>query len=542
MKLSINRDDMEQIDRFLETSSRTPNQLHRITMKQLAPVLPMLPEHLDRSLFQMDPLSECSRAVRKMKKANPHIAVYPVDAFSWATLDVGQQEADDNATADMQIEKFINDKMLFLDACGRENVLMHQGKAVPVDMDYAMERDSICSEEVLNGDLSDWWPFWQQCYNMGRKKSVITTVTLLFLMKAIHPELIERKHLTPAMQKIIYYFSKQKYRMDLNTLEMLQAITSFEAQAWPEKPGIEPEFLDKIGTGKLTTAIMYFAATRERSILQNFLNQFPELKTQQMLDATNCDGNTALMTAIQQNREDLVDFLISLNVSIAIENNQKENAFQLAITHPVKGSANTGIIKFMALKIVTLPLSVQETILQNISGGIYNNIARFILVNHPEMFDALMLAAPDKTEWDPDNLELVAINDILKEIEFHKDLAYFKSKASSKDSVLKPFLGIVRNFYQQLEEAKSGLVLSSGPLETRKHDFLNHCKRILNGVDHDFRALPPPSGYSGLLSFIIDVDDVSFRYNTFKSRVHSCCSNTTMTRQPSATYYSPKGI
>jgi len=308
-----------------------------------------------KSRHEEEPLSSIERSIRKWTILNPK---YPAVSLEngWIAPYLGNEMASDDEIANKLIEIYRDTRIIVADACVNNNFLKYNGDIVCIDVDYAFKRGSFCSipylvdEDIEYEDLMDL--LGKLKLSMPKTTSVINT--LLYLDKHCPPYLIQNKHITPKVIKIIRLLRLEKQPIDMITLDrilkMTEMNTFYDFQInqiiWLLK--CEPIIFDFFLT-ILTKRIDLF-----HKLLINLKNN--PLELQFVLNQKFLEKYTPIEVAAMTNQWDIVE-VIALNsrtdsqdsknyasaLLISIKNNQNNTA-RILIYAGALNPINAGIL------------------------------------------------------------------------------------------------------------------------------------------------------------------------------------------------------
>ncbi|MFZ4076736.1 MAG: ankyrin repeat domain-containing protein [Legionellaceae bacterium] len=149
--------------------------------------------------------NEVDRALRKWKLLNPDYPVFKTHN-GWLLPFLGRDHASDEQIAQLLLELYQRTGSIVADACGKANVLFYHNKVICIDMDLALRKNSIISEDFLK-EVYPERHFKQYLVDYANSKplSVSRTRTLLYLETAL-PLYEKRAAITPRVLSLIRLF------------------------------------------------------------------------------------------------------------------------------------------------------------------------------------------------------------------------------------------------------------------------------------------------------------------------------------------------
>lgn len=240
-------------------------------------------------------LSTPARAVRKWEKINPEYPAYLIadddeNIVAWIVPFLGNTPATDIDIAHKVLEIYVNTRNIVFDATSRNNFLLHNGKAVCVDIDLSLHfnRGSFESDEIMKeieGLPENEFNLF--LHNSSRIMPITTSwiKNLIFLEKCLAPNTwsdpneIPNQFLIPETMGIIESICKAKRPItDHDVQSILQALGVYLE---PMPPDDDILLANKVLTIYQEKAIIIEDLTREFDLFSRKLNA---PKTIEMID------------------------------------------------------------------------------------------------------------------------------------------------------------------------------------------------------------------------------------------------------------------
>ncbi len=170
------------------------------------------------------PLNEPNRAVRKWRLINPHIPAHILGTNeSWTTPYLGDEHPSDELIKQTVIEVYQRTGNIIADAGIFSNFILFEGRAVCVDVDLALHRDSISSEYFYNTTLStrQFDEFFKESSVYNTPLTQETIKTLFYLEDELSDYEFDRQLVTPFVIEKLNFFRDEGHPVHYNTLELL---------------------------------------------------------------------------------------------------------------------------------------------------------------------------------------------------------------------------------------------------------------------------------------------------------------------------------
>ena len=161
-----------------------------------------------KQCIRVNDSSHPKRAVRKFKE----IAGFPAYVISenqWISPYLGSIPVSDEMTADALLSIYQCTRNIIVDGCGVGNFLLHDAKAICVDVDYARRRGSVVCDNPdpwNNSCMENYLDIYSKPDSKPLSVSVIRT--LIWLEKHLLPEQIEDSYLTRKFFNRLYFVIK----------------------------------------------------------------------------------------------------------------------------------------------------------------------------------------------------------------------------------------------------------------------------------------------------------------------------------------------
>lgn len=249
-------------------------------------------------------LSEKKRAIRKWSLINPSLPAVEL-SDGWLVPYLGNTAAPDAQMAVKVIEIYRRTRNILVDACAKNNFLIHQDKVVCIDMDCSLRRGSFASDEFMRLDGKLIPPFLE-AHNSTKLETARVIRTLLYLEKKCPESQIKAEHITPEVIAKLRSFRLQEKPINAFTLDTLLDLTRFDPRnAIPEDKIIEA--LTRKKPAERPIAIFLYA------VQYGLLNWVRTLisENEALIHATDAYQQSALFWAVANRHRDIVNLLMS---------------------------------------------------------------------------------------------------------------------------------------------------------------------------------------------------------------------------------------
>jgi hypothetical protein len=151
-------------------------------------------------------LNAPKRAIRKWNAINPQFPAYIYEDKLWATPFLGAKRPNDEQMGLSIIEIYQRTGNIIADGCNQDNFVLVDDRAICVDMDLAIRRNSIDSNEYFNEVIKHetFDTFYTKFKDVRHPREVVQT--LFYIEKYLSPEQFDRRFVTPWMVKHINAF------------------------------------------------------------------------------------------------------------------------------------------------------------------------------------------------------------------------------------------------------------------------------------------------------------------------------------------------
>ncbi len=215
-------------------------------------------------------MCDSERAVRKWNTVNPLHPAWQIDN-RWIAPYVGEQQATDLEIAKKVVQIFQLTGEIIVDACGQNNFLTHQGQVFCVDVDLALRRNSIASENYYNTVVIRDFDQYTSGYASSRPLTVAAIKTLLYIEAQCNVSTINYSLITHPISDKLRLFRLQQKPISptmLNVLALIPAnVLAYEY--------ITPDIL--IQVDQKCQAAQTITQDMIHSLLQESIDQITEL-------------------------------------------------------------------------------------------------------------------------------------------------------------------------------------------------------------------------------------------------------------------------
>jgi hypothetical protein len=172
-------------------------------------------------------LNEPSRAVRKWNAINPQYPAYIFDNKLWVAPFLGSQRPNDEQIGLAIIEIYQRTGNIIADGCNQDNFVLVDDTAICVDMDLAIRRNSIDSNEYFNDVIKHetFDTFYTGFHDVKHPRDVVQT--LFYIEKYLSPKQFDRRLVSPWMVKHINAFRLMDSDFTEQHFRTLKYIESF---------------------------------------------------------------------------------------------------------------------------------------------------------------------------------------------------------------------------------------------------------------------------------------------------------------------------
>ena len=170
-------------------------------------------------------LNYSARAIRKWNELNPNHPAYQYGA-SWVAPYLGNIQATDDQIAIKLIDIYLRTRNIIIDAPGSRNFIYFEGETYCVDVDQALRRGSIVSDNYYtkNATLASHTIYFVECEQEGYLKTVDVIKTLVYLEQYLQPDEIKDEYLNLRMISLLSDFRINDTPLSIATLEILLQI------------------------------------------------------------------------------------------------------------------------------------------------------------------------------------------------------------------------------------------------------------------------------------------------------------------------------
>jgi hypothetical protein len=168
------------------------------------------------------------RAERKWAMINQDIPVHVFwdeagDALGWMTPYLGCEIPNDDLINSAVIDIYQRTGNIIVDACITSNFIKYQGKAICIDMDLAIHRESLSSSTYFNSTIASsiFDNFFACSQVYGNFKTQSTIKTLLYLEDKLATSKIDYHLINHWMVDKLHIFRRGCFSIHANTLKVL---------------------------------------------------------------------------------------------------------------------------------------------------------------------------------------------------------------------------------------------------------------------------------------------------------------------------------
>lgn len=169
-------------------------------------------------------LNSPDRAVRKWRAINPDFPAYSYRSTIWTVPFLGLETANDEMIQECIIDIYRRTGNIIADAANIKNFVKFNNKAVCIDMDLALRRNSISSDAFFNIVVQDhvFEDFMRREEEKGLLPLTIQTVkTLFFLESCLNADEYEYKNISPWVLQVISDFQARDIPITKLILDIL---------------------------------------------------------------------------------------------------------------------------------------------------------------------------------------------------------------------------------------------------------------------------------------------------------------------------------
>jgi len=192
---------------------------------------------------------------------------------------IGSELPTDQQIAAKVLEVYIRTKNIILDACIPGNMLLFQDEIICIDLDFAIQRESLVSKEYLDepSNMSAYEPFWDDYLDKGINTDSVEMIrTLCYLEAHIAAHEIIDIYLTPeVIHKLNICREKRIHLSRLDIESLVEMITHYPDHMAHEQ-SISISVLSEIqaSTGHDRCQVIRDAFTRPTSPEQRMYNMW----------------------------------------------------------------------------------------------------------------------------------------------------------------------------------------------------------------------------------------------------------------------------
>lgn len=196
----------------------------------------------DKALAMNDPI----RAANKWRIINRDMPSYVVDEDAcWMMPFLGDEPASDDLISQAVIDIYRRTGNIILDACNPSNFVLFDGKAVCIDVDLAIKRDSISSENFFNNvvatDVFD--DFYDKSGQYGLHKTIEVVKTLVYLENEVDEDAFDYANIDSWIIEKLTVFRHEQVKI---TPSMIKVIDQMREMSLDES-FYTPYYLTEIG-------------------------------------------------------------------------------------------------------------------------------------------------------------------------------------------------------------------------------------------------------------------------------------------------------
>ena len=181
-------------------------------------------------------LSASTRAVRKWNELNPEYPAY-LSIFGMIVPYLGKTPATDDQIAVKIVDIYRQTRNIILDAGGRNNFLVHEGKVICVDVDVALRRGSLVSDSFrTERDMIE--DYLVGCSRAGKPQTVSVIRTLLYLQKHLAPKDIKDEYINLQFIEKLHILRDAKLALTPQIMSGLLDIIRSDIVCIPEDSGL----------------------------------------------------------------------------------------------------------------------------------------------------------------------------------------------------------------------------------------------------------------------------------------------------------------
>jgi ankyrin repeat protein len=251
--------------------------------------------------------------------------------------------------------------------------------------------------------------------------------------------------------EIIQPILSSKNIKDKTVLMKVAALGRAEAAQVLIELGAKIEDVDN----KQNTALHEAANNGHANVLELLLNKAKESNQKDdLIDLPNEDGDTPLHLAVRTGGR-VVNVLLEQGAALNVRNERGENVLDIAR----KGS-NREVVKQLLLKAMTLSLDEQQDCLENIDGGIYNNVLVYAMCEHPDCVEDLMTAIGKGDQYLAGKKEMEKFFDMDAQTDIFKEKLKEMEVKARKNHSYDPAVMAAKVLIRDLMSAKADFLLT----------------------------------------------------------------------------------
>ena len=175
----------------------------------------------DKALALNDPI----RAANKWRSINRDIPSYVVDEDSfWMMPFLGAERADDDLICETVIDIYRRTGNIILDACNPSNFVLFDGRAVCIDVDLAINRESISSEDFFNNVVATetFDDFYTMSAQYGLHKTIEVIKTLVYLENELDEDAFDHTNIDAWIIEKLTVFRNEQVPIVPNMIKVLE--------------------------------------------------------------------------------------------------------------------------------------------------------------------------------------------------------------------------------------------------------------------------------------------------------------------------------
>ncbi len=208
------------------------------------------------------------------------------------------------------------------------------------------------------------------------------------------------------------------------------------------------------------------------------------------------DGNTALHYAALAVQGDIIASLLANGANLCTINRAGETVLDIA------HNRSPGCLLPILLKAAMLDAGRQEVLLRHVSNGIYKSVFAYVVLEHPELIDNLLLNLPEEHQR-----QLSKVTTFMDKIQFAQHFRCIQYKAeemkikAESRSNYREAVAVATRLVNQLANAVDIFLQPDHPIDEQKTSaFKDSCVRSINDA---FPVLEQHRGWKKVLTVLL---------------------------------------